>query len=63
MGLECRIVALLPCIAESAGRTPSWLGLRIADELAYSAGIWLGCLQHRVLRPLLPQFTGTGSGS
>ena len=29
--------------------------LRIADDLAYATGVWLGCARHRTLGPLLPQ--------
>ena len=28
--------------------------LKLADDLAYGAGVWIGCLQHRTLDPLLP---------
>lgn len=28
--------------------------LALADDLAYGTGVWLGCLQHRTLDPLLP---------
>ena len=28
--------------------------LKLADDLAYGAGLWIGCLQHRTLEPLLP---------
>jgi hypothetical protein len=28
--------------------------LKLADDLAYGAGVWLGCLEQRVLDPLLP---------
>lgn len=28
--------------------------LRIADDLAYGAGVWAGCIRHRSLAPLLP---------
>ncbi|MDA0174299.1 glycosyltransferase [Solirubrobacter taibaiensis] len=28
--------------------------LRIVDDLAYGTGVWLGCMQHRTLDPLLP---------
>lgn len=48
---------LLPCLAESTGRGPSWLALRILDDLAYGAGVWAGCLRHRTLDPIRPQFT------
>jgi mycofactocin system glycosyltransferase len=28
---------------------------RLLDDLAYSLGVWQGCLQHRTVRPLLPR--------
>jgi len=31
-----------------------YLALRLADDLAYGAGVWWGALQARTLRPLLP---------
>jgi len=35
-----------------------YLAARAADELAYGAGVWWGCLQARTLRPLIPVVTG-----
>jgi hypothetical protein len=32
----------------------SYVGLRIADDMAYGAGVWLGCWRHRTLAPLVP---------
>ena len=28
--------------------------MSIVDDLAYGTGVWLGCIQHRTLDPLLP---------
>ncbi len=28
--------------------------LKLADDLAYGAGVWIGCVEHRTLDPLLP---------
>lgn len=58
---RCALVAsLVPCLLQGAGhRNPvRWTLLRIADDLAYSAGVWTGCLRHRTLAPLLPWLTG-----
>lgn len=30
----------------------------LADDLAYGAGVWCGCLRERTVRPLLPRLTG-----
>ncbi|HEY3841824.1 MAG TPA: mycofactocin biosynthesis glycosyltransferase MftF [Acidimicrobiales bacterium] len=31
--------------------------LHVADDLAYGAGVWLGCLRSRTLRPLIPKIS------
>lgn len=50
------LAALAPTIAEAVTRRrgPRWLALRIADDLAYGAGVWAGCARHRTADPLLP---------
>lgn len=35
----------------------SWLVLCTADDVAYGAGVWAGCVRERTIRPLLPVFT------
>ncbi len=32
----------------------SYLVLHLADDLAYGAGVWIGCLRERTIQPLLP---------
>lgn len=54
--------SLLPCLIEAVSRERDldpirWSALRIADDLAYGAGVWAGCLRHRTTAPLSPQFT------
>ncbi|NIJ13740.1 mycofactocin system glycosyltransferase [Saccharomonospora amisosensis] len=56
-GRAALLASLLPCVVDSVGRSPAWLALRVADDLAYGAGVWAGCVRHRTLAPLLPQFT------
>ncbi|WP_199430491.1 mycofactocin biosynthesis glycosyltransferase MftF [Qaidamihabitans albus] len=56
-GRRVLLASLLPCLAESARHGPAWAALRIADDLAYGAGVWAGCARHRTLAPLLPRFT------
>ena len=34
---------------------PRYVGLHVADDLAYGAGVWIGCLQARTAVPLLPR--------
>ena len=31
--------------------------LKLADDLAYGAGVWIGCLEHRTLDPVMPSRT------
>ncbi|MFI1434366.1 mycofactocin biosynthesis glycosyltransferase MftF [Streptomyces lydicus] len=31
-----------------------WTALRLADDVAYSLGVWLGCVRQRAVEPLLP---------
>jgi len=33
-----------------------WIGLRLADDVAYSAGVWAGCARARQWGPVLPSF-------
>lgn len=40
----------------------TWVGLHLADDLAYGAGVWAGCLARSTFGPLLPQLTATRSG-
>jgi mycofactocin system glycosyltransferase len=60
-GRRVLLASLLPCLIAAAGRPHDldrlrWAALRIADDLAYGAGVWAGCLRHRTLRPLRPRF-------
>ena len=34
-----------------------WLLARTADDLAYGAGVWWGCLRHHTVRPLVPDLS------
>ncbi|GAA1158795.1 mycofactocin system glycosyltransferase [Kitasatospora gansuensis] len=36
---------------------PRWTAARIADDLAYGAGVWWGALRHRTVAPLLPDLS------
>lgn len=35
----------------------TWLVLSTADDVAYGAGVWAGCVRHRTVAPLLPDLT------
>lgn len=56
--------ALLPCVAEAVAARAGvgWLMLRVADDVAYSAGVWTGCLRLRTLGPLVPRWAGRSGG-
>jgi mycofactocin system glycosyltransferase len=60
-------VALLagPPLAEWWRRRPTldpvrWTAASVADDLAYGAGVWWGCLVHRSAGPLLPLVRAPG---
>lgn len=60
-GRRTLLASLLPCLVETARHHRAdplrATLLRVADDLAYSAGLWAGCLRHRTADPLLPQIT------
>ncbi len=35
---------------------PRFVALHVADDLAYGAGVWAGCLRERTVAPLVPDF-------
>lgn len=35
----------------------TWLVLSTADDLAYGAGVWAGCIEYRTIAPLVPDLT------
>lgn len=46
--------------ARGAGTRPSldplrYVAVRLCDDVAYSVGVWRGCVRHRTVRPLLPR--------
>lgn len=50
-------------LAEWARRRPDldpvrWTAMSIADDAAYGAGVWIGALRARTMRPLLPRRRG-----
>jgi len=51
---------LVPPVLDWRERRPpmgpaSYAAARLLDDLAYSAGVWQGCLAHRTARPLIPR--------
>jgi hypothetical protein len=52
----------VPPLLEWARRRPPldpvrWTALRLADDLAYSAGVWASAVAERTAAPLLPDLT------
>jgi mycofactocin system glycosyltransferase len=37
---------------------PRWVAASVADDLAYGAGVWIGCLRTRTVAPLVPAVIG-----
>lgn len=37
---------------------PRWVAVSVADDAAYGAGVWTGCLRERTFGPLLPTLRG-----
>jgi len=55
--------AVVPALIEHRERRPdlgvaAFTVLRLADDLAYGAGVWAGCIARRDLTALLPAFAG-----
>jgi hypothetical protein len=55
--------ALLPPALEWRATRPAlglgrWCALRLADDVAYGTGVWLGCASARSWRAVLPSFSG-----
>jgi mycofactocin glycosyltransferase len=60
--LPLAALVLAPPVLGWAERRPPldpvrYVGARLLDDVAYSAGVWQGCLRHRTARPLLPKLT------
>jgi mycofactocin system glycosyltransferase len=56
------LAAVVPPVIEWATEHPShgpvtYVGLRLADDVAYSAGVWVGAVRSRTTEPLLPDLT------
>lgn len=56
-GRRVLLASLLPCLVEAVRqrKTPGWAALRIADDIAYGIGVWVGCARERTAKPLLAQ--------
>jgi hypothetical protein len=39
-----------------------YVAARLLDDVAYSIGVWKGCLAQRTARPLLPRLTWRAAG-
>jgi len=56
------VVALAPHLAEWIRRRPTvgvaqWCAMRLADDIAYGAGVWVGCAKENSFTSLLPRRT------
>jgi mycofactocin system glycosyltransferase len=56
-------LVLAPPLLDWAERRPPldparYAAARLLDDVAYSLGVWQGCVQRRTIRPLLPVITG-----
>jgi mycofactocin system glycosyltransferase len=49
--------ALVDWIRERPPLDPlRWTALRLSDDAAYGAGVWIGCIHERIAEPVLPSF-------
>ncbi len=60
--LPLAALVLAPPLLDWLDRRPPldparYVAARLLDDLAYSLGVWQGCLQRRTIRPLLPVLT------
>ncbi|HEY2518522.1 MAG TPA: mycofactocin biosynthesis glycosyltransferase MftF [Streptosporangiaceae bacterium] len=60
--LPLAALVLAPPVLGWAERRPPlgpvrYVSARLLDDVAYSLGVWQGCLRHRTARPLLPKLT------
>ncbi len=60
--LPLAALVLAPPVLGWAERRPPmdpvrYVSARLLDDVAYSLGVWQGCLRHRTVRPLLPKLT------
>ena len=60
-------LALLPALVDWWRRRPDldplrWVAASLADDAAYGAGVWAGCLRGRTVAPLVPAFRPPDTG-
>jgi mycofactocin system glycosyltransferase len=63
--IACALMILAPPAADWWHRRPRldplrWVVASVADDVAYGAGVWDGCLSARTLGPLVPSFRWSG---
>ena len=67
-GARCAsVLALLPAVVDWVRRRPDldlprWVAASLADDMAYGAGVWFGCLRSESFGPLVPALTRTRRG-
>jgi len=67
LGRAALVLALVPPAVEWWQRRPAldplrWTVASLADDLAYGAGVWVGCGRSRTLGPLLPSVASAPAG-
>jgi hypothetical protein len=63
--LPVAALILAPPLLDWADRRPPldparYVAARLLDDIAYSLGVWQGCLSRRTIRPLLPVVGAAG---
>jgi mycofactocin system glycosyltransferase len=63
--LACALMVLAPPVVDWWHRRPRldllrWVVASVADDVAYGAGVWEGCLSARTIAPLIPSFRRSG---
>jgi mycofactocin system glycosyltransferase len=61
------LLVILPPAVDWWKRRPDldplrWIGASVLDDLAYGAGVWVGCVRARSYRPLLPAIHWASTG-
>jgi hypothetical protein len=56
-------LALVPPLVDWVRRRPDldlprWVAASVADDMAYGAGVWTGCIREHTFGPLVPTLRG-----
>jgi len=67
-GVRCAaVLALVPAVVDWVRKRPDldiprWVAASLADDVAYGAGVWLGCLRTNSFGALVPALARTPGG-